>query len=110
MRSKLYVLTEDGEFKKVEGIKVEYDSDFGGNSNQTSQEELLTIETLSKLIDRSKPSIYSLVHHRKIPHIKKSKRLYFEKSKILEWIKSGTVATTSDIEAKANEYLSKNRL
>lgn len=74
------------------------------------EDRFLTIEETSKIIDLAKPSIYGLVHKNKIPFHKKSKRLYFLKSEILDWIKSGKQATKSDLEIRANEYLSKNRL
>jgi predicted DNA-binding transcriptional regulator AlpA len=58
-----------------------------------------------------KPSgIYGLVHKRKIPHIKKGKRLYFFKSEILEWLRNGNVETEQDIQNQADEYLSKNKV
>lgn len=112
MQSKLYVLTEDGEFKKVEGLKIDYTSitpseqPLKGSNNK----KYFDIEELSALINRTKPSIYSLVHKRKIPHIKRGKRLYFELSKIEDWLKAGEVATQDDIQMKADEYLNKNRI
>jgi excisionase family DNA binding protein len=75
-----------------------------------NEDRFLTIEETSKMIDLAKPSIYGLVHKNKIPFHKKSKRLYFLKSEILDWIKSGKQETTSELENRANEYLSKNRL
>jgi excisionase family DNA binding protein len=81
------------------------------NPSITPEEDrFLTIEETSKIIDLAKPSIYGLVHKNKIPFHKKSKRLYFLKSEILDWIKSGKQSTKSDLEIRANEYLSKNRL
>jgi predicted DNA-binding transcriptional regulator AlpA len=76
----------------------------------TEEDLFLTIDQTSKMIDLAKPSIYGLVHKNKIPFHKKSKRLYFLKSEILDWIKSGKQTTKSELEIRANEYLSKNRL
>jgi excisionase family DNA binding protein len=81
------------------------------NTSTTPEEDrFLTIDETSKIIDLAKPSIYGLVHKNKIPFHKKSKRLYFLKSEILDWIKSGKQESKSDLEIRANEYLSKNRL
>ena len=81
------------------------------NPSTTPEEDrFLTIDETSKIIDLAKPSIYGLVHKNKIPFHKKSKRLYFLKSEILDWIKSGKQESKSDLEIRANEYLSKNRL
>lgn len=76
----------------------------------TEEEILMNVDGTSKFIDLAIPTIYGLVHQKKIPHYKKSGRLYFMKSEILEWIKSGKQESKSDIEIRANEYLSKNRL
>lgn len=81
------------------------------NLSITSNEDVfVNIDETSKLIDLSKPTVYGLVHQNKIPYHKKGKRLYFLKSEILDWIKSGKKETTSELESRANEYLSKNKL
>lgn len=81
------------------------------NSSKTSDEEkFLTIEETAEMINLTKPTVYGLVHRNRIPFIKKGKRLYFEKIEIINWIKGGKKKSKSDIEIKADEYLSKNRL
>lgn len=79
-------------------------------SNSSIEDIFMNIDETSKLIDLSKPTVYGLVHQNKIPYHKKGKRLYFLKSEILDWIKSGKKETTSELESRANEYLSKNKL
>ena len=77
---------------------------------ETSQEDqYLTIEELGELIGYKKTSIYGLVQKKKIPFIKKGK-LYFQKSEIMEWLKSGKKTTSQDINKRADEYLLKNLL
>lgn len=73
------------------------------------EDVFLNIDELSKLISMTKGSIYGLVHKNAIPYHKKGK-LYFLKSEILDWIKSGKRETKSSIHEKANEYLLKNPL
>ncbi|MFE3866472.1 helix-turn-helix transcriptional regulator [Flavobacterium sp. LS2P90] len=81
------------------------------NFSKTSDEDaFLNIDEAAKLIDLAKTSVYGLVHKNKIPYHKKSKRLYFLKSEILDWVKSGKQESKSELEIRANEYLSKNRL
>lgn len=79
-------------------------------SNSSIEDIFMNIDETSKLIDLSKPTVYGLVHQNKIPYHKKGKRLYFLKSEILAWLKSGKKETTSELESRANEYLSKNKL
>jgi excisionase family DNA binding protein len=71
---------------------------------------ILDIDEASKLTKLAKATIYGLVNQNKIPYYKKSKRLYFLKSEILDWVIGGKQNSKSEIEIKANEYLSKNRL
>lgn len=71
--------------------------------------ELMTIEELSQFINMVVLSIYGLVHQRKIPFIKRGKRLIFEKQKIIEWLQSGRRKTQSEIIAEANDYMIKKK-
>jgi excisionase family DNA binding protein len=97
----------------VEGIKVlaeEISRNLSkdlGITNRVNEDTLLTIDELAKLISMTKGSIYGLVHKNAIPYHKKGK-LYFLKSEILEWIKSGKRETKTSLDEKANDYLLKN--
>lgn len=79
-------------------------------SNSSNEGVFMNIDETAKLINLSKFTIYSLVHQNNIPFHKKGKRLYFLKSEILDWLKSGKRQSKSELEMKADEYLSKNRL
>jgi predicted DNA-binding transcriptional regulator AlpA len=79
-------------------------------SKPSDEDAFLNIDETAKLIDLAKTSVYGLVHKNKIPYHKKSKRLYFLKSEILDWVKSGKKESKSELESRADEYLSKNRL
>ncbi|MDC7218018.1 MAG: helix-turn-helix domain-containing protein [Spirochaetales bacterium] len=72
------------------------------------QEELLNIAEAAKLLNLSVPTIYSKVSRNEIPVCKKGKRLYFYKSELLSWIKSGKVKTIeeihSDVEKRLNNH------
>ncbi len=73
------------------------------------EDQYLTIEELGKLIGYQKTSIYGLVQKNKIPYHKKGK-LFFLKSEIMEWLKSGKKTTSQDVKRQADEYLLKNLL
>jgi excisionase family DNA binding protein len=79
------------------------------NKLSATEDPLLTIEELAEFISMTKGSIYGLVHKNAIPYHKKGK-LYFLKSEIIDWIKSGKRETKSSLHEKANEYLIKNPL
>jgi len=79
-------------------------------SNSSTEDVFINIDETAKLIDLAKPSVYGLVHQNKIPYHKKGKRLYFLKSEIMAWLKSGKHQTSNEIADKADAYLLKNKL
>lgn len=52
----------------------------------------------------AKPTVYAYVQNRKIPFHKKGKKLFFLKSEIDLYLKSGRRSTALEIEAEVNEY------
>lgn len=78
------------------------------NSKEDS-EELLTVQDASKLLNLSIPTIYTKVSKAELPvmKMKRSKRLYFSKTDLLEYLKEGKRKTVSEIEAEADQYLVK---
>ena len=71
------------------------------------EDEFMNIDELSNFISMTKGSIYGLVHKNTIPYHKKGK-LYFLKSEIMDWIKSGKQETNASLQDRANDYLLKN--
>lgn len=76
---------------------------------KTAQDELLTIQQTAELLNLSVPTIYGLVHRRSIPVMKKTKRLYFSKQSIMDWIKSGRRKSIFEITAEAESLMNKNK-
>lgn len=72
---------------------------------QHNEKDLMTIEEVSEYINMAVTSIYGLVHRKQIPHIKRSKRLIFEKKQINEWLQSGRQKTIYDIQKDADIFL-----
>ncbi|MCG2419989.1 helix-turn-helix domain-containing protein [Aequorivita sp. F47161] len=54
----------------------------------------------------TKPTLYGYVQRNEIPYHKKGNRLYFFKSEIIDWIKTGKQKTLKEVEADADAYLS----
>jgi excisionase family DNA binding protein len=57
----------------------------------------ITISEAATLTNLAVPTLYGLVHRRKIPSYRQGKRLYFLKSEILAWIKAGRRATIQEM-------------
>lgn len=78
----------------------------GNEQKQTEQaDQLLTIQQAAEFLNLSVPTLYTKVHNAEIPVYKKTKRLYFSKQELTDWIKAGRKKTTSEIAAEAEQYV-----
>lgn len=73
------------------------------------EDQLMTIKQAGEFLNLSVPTIYSYVQKSKIPVSKGSKRLYFSKSELLEWIKQGRRKTQAEIALEATQFLTKRK-
>lgn len=71
-----------------------------------SYPNLLDINQAAELLGLSKSSIYSKTSKRKIPHIKRGKKLYFKHPELIQWLEQGKQRTTEEIAQDANLFLS----
>ena len=72
-------------------------------------ERFLTIQEASEFLSLSVPTIYSKVSKGELPVMKRSKRLYFSNSELLEYLKEGRKKTSSEIQQEVDSYLSNNK-
>jgi len=80
------------------------------DSREPSDEWFDLNELCGYLPDKpAKPTAYNWVHNSDIPHHKRGKKLYFLKSEIDAWLKTGRKKTVSEIEAEADAYLSNSK-
>lgn len=69
-------------------------------------EKLLTIKEAAEFLNLTVPTLYSKVHKKNIPFMKKGKRLYFSSVELMNYVKEGRSKTDSEIEKEAESYLS----
>ena len=72
---------------------------------QEPVDQFLTVKETAKFLNLSVPTIYSKVSKRELPFMKRTKRLYFAKSDLEDYLKDGRVKTVSEIEEEADQYL-----
>lgn len=72
---------------------------------QEKPDELLTIKQAAKFLTLSVATLYSKVSKNEIPYMKKSKRLYFSRTELLDYLKNGKHKSNAEIEAAAQDYL-----
>lgn len=69
----------------------------------------LSIDEVIKLTGYTKHTIYGYCQKKSIPHHKKNGRLFFFKSEIVDWIKTGKQKTRKEVEVEAENYLSNHK-
>lgn len=72
-------------------------------------EKLLTVQEAAEFLNLAVPTIYSKVNKGELPVMKRSKRLYFSSTELMEYLKEGRKKTNAEIEQKAEAYLSNNK-
>lgn len=73
---------------------------------QPEIETPIQLDEVVPITGLTKPTLYGYVQRNEIPYHKKGNRLYFFKSEIIDWIKTGKQKTLKELEADADAYLS----
>lgn len=81
------------------------------NNNPTTEqpEQLLTIQEAAQFLNLTVPTIYSKVSKGELPVMKRSKRLYFSSTELMEYLKEGRKKSNAEIEQEAEAYLSNKK-
>lgn len=75
----------------------------------TEIENPINLNDVVPITGLTKPTLYSYVQRNEIPYHKKGNRLFFFKSEIIDWIKTGKQKTVKEIEAETDSYLSSKK-
>ena len=72
----------------------------------TSQTKPLNLVEAAKFLDLSESHLYKLTSERRIPHFKPNgKKIYFDKSELIQWLKRKPAKTREETEEKASSYI-----
>jgi excisionase family DNA binding protein len=72
-------------------------------------DQLLTIHEAAEFLSLTVPTMYSKVSKGELPVMKRSKRLYFSRTELLEYLKEGRKKSNAEIEQEAKAYLLNNK-
>ena len=75
----------------------------------TPPEQLLTIQEAAEFLSLAVPTMYSKESKGELPVMKRSKRLYFSRTELMEYLKDGRKKSNAEIEAEAKAYLLNNK-
>ncbi len=78
-----------------------------GEPGQKQQAELLNVPEAAKFLNLAIPTVYSMVSRGELPFFKPkgTKRLYFRKSLLIDWIQSGRKLTNAERREQAAKHL-----
>ncbi len=77
--------------------------------SQSEPDYPLGIKGVAKLTGLTVPTLYGYCQRNEIPYQKKGNRLYFFKSDIIDWIKTGKQKTIKELQEEADVLLSNNK-
>ncbi|SIS57404.1 DNA binding domain-containing protein, excisionase family [Chryseobacterium ureilyticum] len=72
-------------------------------------EKLLNIQEAGELLNLTVPTMYSKVSKGELPVMKRSKRLYFSRTELIQYLKAGKRKSSAEIDAEAELYLSNSK-
>jgi excisionase family DNA binding protein len=89
--------------KKLDAIERLLQSSSDNHSEKPDL--LLTIEGAAEFLTLTKATLYSKVSKGEIPFMKRSKRLYFSRTELMDYVKGGKQRTIEEVQADASEFL-----
>lgn len=79
------------------------------NQPQPETDQLLTVQDAAKFLTLSVPTVYGLISKNAIPCMKRSKRVYFSKIELIDYLKEGRKKTLSELATETDLFLSKKK-
>ena len=108
MQSAIFTQLSVDEIRQI--LREEIQSLIGKDSQNSSDEStILSFKEGCLYIGISESHGYKLTSTRQIPHAKRGKRIYFDRTELDQWILSKKVKTSTELASEANSILSKNR-
>ena len=77
--------------------------------DQSETDELFTVQDTAKFLRLSVPTVYGLISKGELPVMKRSKRCYFSKIELINYLKQGRKKTLAETASEADQYLTKKK-
>jgi excisionase family DNA binding protein len=72
-------------------------------------EELLSVQQAAEFLRLSVPTIYAMTSKGELPFMKRSKRCYFSKSDLINYLKEGRQKSNSEIAQDAKDHKARGK-
>ena len=97
----------DARLSNIESILQEIKLNPTVTEKQTDKDDLLTVKQAAEFLSVSVPTVYGLIAKGEIPVMKRSKRCYFSKVELMNYLKEGRKKTNNEIEEIAEKRLNR---
>jgi excisionase family DNA binding protein len=95
--------TDDFKHMVIQAMKEVFHHSSPSSSNGNSK-ELMNIDEASTFLDIAKTTLYKFTSERKIPHIKKAKKLLFKRSELIAWLETAKKHTMGELMADEHDF------
>ena len=99
--------TIDARLSNIETLLLDIKHTPKKQGEQPNTDELLTVQDTAKFLSLSVATIYGLIHKGELPVMKRSKRCYFSKVELINYLKQGRIKTFAETASEADTYLNK---
>jgi len=76
---------------------------------QAEPDQLLTVSQAAEFLSLAVPTVYGMVSRGELPVMKRSKRLYFSRVELTEYLKAGRKKSNVEIAGEAAAFLSNRK-
>jgi hypothetical protein len=77
------------------------------NKSAPESDELLTVQDTAKFLHLSVPTVYGLISKSELPVMKRSKRCYFSKIELINYLKEGRKKTLVETNKEAQIFINR---
>lgn len=74
-----------------------------------NEKDLLTVSEAAEFLTLAVATIYSMVSRGTLPFMKRSKRIYFSRIELVEFLKAGRRQTSAEMAANADQFIIKRK-
>lgn len=99
----------EARLNNIETLLLEFKHTPKEQGDPPETDELLTVQDTAKFLSLSVPTIYGLIHKGELPVMKRSKRCYFSKAELINYLKQGRKKTLAETAAEADAYLNNHK-
>ena len=99
----------DQRLSNIESILLDIKHAPREKGDNPENDELLTVQDAAKFLTLSVPTVYNLISKGEIPVMKRSKRCYFSKIELIDYLKQGRKKTMNETIYETDVYLSKKK-